>query len=194
METLQDMEQARFAGSSAKRPAYADAAGTWPTARSRDGKGGNEERNNPDDRNLADAAEFWQTPGTDSFRGRGGDRKDEPGLDRQAKWATPKATQGMGKYGITDGKKYLKLDGQAEAANWATPKACDGHKPSAGKRTGQDLSHQARAREWYGEDSLEEILCLPPRLNPTFVEWLMGFPRGWSLPFVGTDSAASGTP
>ncbi len=32
----------------------------------------------------------WQTPGTDSFRSRSGDRKDEPGLDQQARvWPTP---------------------------------------------------------------------------------------------------------
>jgi hypothetical protein len=41
-------------------------------------------------RKLEDQAEFWQTPGTDSFRSRGGERKDEMGLDQQARtWGTP---------------------------------------------------------------------------------------------------------
>lgn len=35
----------------------------------------------------------WQTPGTDSFRSRGGDRKDEMGLDQQARrWGVPWAS------------------------------------------------------------------------------------------------------
>ena len=35
--------------------------------------------------------ELWQTPQVDSFRSRGGDRKDEMGLDQQARlqWVTP---------------------------------------------------------------------------------------------------------
>jgi hypothetical protein len=40
--------------------------------------------------NLEDQSTVWQTPGTDSFRCRGGDRKDEQGLDQQARtWPTP---------------------------------------------------------------------------------------------------------
>jgi len=40
---------------------------------------------------LEGAAELWQTPAVDSFRSRGGDRKDEMGLDQQARiaWVTP---------------------------------------------------------------------------------------------------------
>lgn len=36
--------------------------------------------------------QMWQTPATDSFRSHGGDRKDEQGLDQQARlWATPQS-------------------------------------------------------------------------------------------------------
>lgn len=40
---------------------------------------------------LMDQAGLWQTPQVDSFRSRGGDRKDEMGLDQQARlqWVTP---------------------------------------------------------------------------------------------------------
>jgi hypothetical protein len=31
------------------------------------------------------------------------------------------------------------------------------------------------------------------QLNPRFVEWLMGWPAGWSDPFDGTGSGCSGT-
>lgn len=41
---------------------------------------------------IAEQAEQWQTPATDSFRSRGGDRKDEMGLDQQARfWPSPAA-------------------------------------------------------------------------------------------------------
>lgn len=39
---------------------------------------------------LMAQSEIWQTPGTDSFRSRGGDRIEEMGLDQQARfWPTP---------------------------------------------------------------------------------------------------------
>lgn len=41
---------------------------------------------------FAKQATEWQTPATDSFRSRGGDRKDEMGLDQQTRfWPTPNA-------------------------------------------------------------------------------------------------------
>jgi hypothetical protein len=43
--------------------------------------------------NLATTAAMWPTPQTDSFRSRGGDRRDEKGLDRMARdWPTPMAS------------------------------------------------------------------------------------------------------
>ena len=47
---------------------------------------------------LANQVDMWQTPATDSFRSRGGDRKDEMGLDQQAQnfgetWPTPCANE-----------------------------------------------------------------------------------------------------
>jgi hypothetical protein len=74
-------------------------------------------------RNLNDEAAHWQTPATDSFRSRGGDRKDEMGLDQQA-------------------RLFLPQD-QATAA---------GEQSSGTRRV----------------------------LNPQFVEWLMGWPIGWT--------------
>jgi hypothetical protein len=40
---------------------------------------------------LMDQVGLWQTPAVDSFRSRGGDRKEEMGLDQQARiaWSTP---------------------------------------------------------------------------------------------------------
>ncbi len=86
---------------------------------------------------LPDQAAHWQTPATDSFRSRGGDRKDEMGLDQQA-------------------RVFPSSPPDQE------------HAPS-------------------GSESCESGPTLRPRLNPAFVEWLMGWPLGW------TDFAPVGT-
>jgi len=45
--------------------------------------------------NLATTAVLWPTPQIDSFRSRGGYRRDEKGLDRMARdWPTPMANDG----------------------------------------------------------------------------------------------------
>jgi len=93
------------------------------------------------------AAAAWQTPGTDSFRSRGGDRKDEMGLDQQAR------------------------------AGWPTPQAAEAKQVKANKRGNPSLTTAAGG----GTET-------PKRLNPRFVEWLMGFPLGWtSFEHSGTE-------
>lgn len=81
--------------------------------------------------------EIWQTPGTDSFRSRGGDRKDEMGLDQ-------------------------------EARNWESSLPAE-------------MTGMPGGVCWCGNPS-----CVLPshkrKLNPWFVEWLMGLPIGWTLP------------
>jgi hypothetical protein len=49
---------------------------------------------------------LWQTPATDSFRSRGGERKDEQGLDQQARgfWPTPRREPGT--HSMVKGKRY----------------------------------------------------------------------------------------
>ena len=57
---------------------------SWPTPGANDYKGSAREGQR---RGQLDEAteQHWQTPATDSFRSRGGDRKDEMGLDQQAR-------------------------------------------------------------------------------------------------------------
>lgn len=74
-------------------------------------------------RKAMELAAQWQTPATDSFRSRGGDRKDEQGLDQQARSFLP---------------------------------------PDQATQAGQQSSETRRV------------------LNPQFVEWLMGWPIGWT--------------
>lgn len=79
--------------------------------------------------NLQDQTSVWQTPGTDSFRSRGGDRKDEMGLDQQARF-------------FPTSLPALQIPD--------------------------------------GQPSSESVQTSRRRLNPRFVEWLMGFPIGWT--------------
>lgn len=71
---------------------------------------------------LAAIVENWQTPGTDSFRCRGGDRKDEMGLDQEVRnWSTPHGMMGHeadGRYGC--GGEHAK-----QATNWQSPQTRD---------------------------------------------------------------------
>lgn len=66
----------------------------WTTPQAHDGMGGPRTAeqlelaratNKGGNCNLSTDAVIWQTPGTDSFRSRGGDRKDEMGLDQMAR-------------------------------------------------------------------------------------------------------------
>lgn len=70
-------------------------------------------------------------------------------------WQTPRATEGMGRYGKTNGKRYPKLWGEAELASWVTPSARDWKdtpgmatkRPDGRKRLDQ-LPRQAALAGW----------------------------------------------
>jgi len=128
--------------------------------------------------NLSDSAMLWQTPATDSFRSRGGDRVDEMGLDQQTRtmWATPIAND------AASGRTSLNSAGMKlgpQANNWDR---CP--------------SHPAPPTATPGPPSSPNGPTSRPRLSPRFVEWLQGFPQNWTLPCatVPTASAPSATP
>lgn len=110
---------------------------------------------------FAKQANQWQTPATDSFRSSGGDRKDEMGLDQQARSHQVQA--------IPDGP-ISSESGHGLPRRFPTP--------SASMATMQDMEQA----QYAGSDpnrpkysSLEKR-----RLNPRFVSWLMGFPVDWT--------------
>ena len=117
---------------------------------------------------LEGAAELWQTPAVDSFRSRGGDRKDEMGLDQQARiaWVTPASRDWKGANSETHVTETV-----------------------GGRRHMDQLSNQvehsfrpAQQTEMHGETSSQPAPTSRRRLNPLFVEWLMGLPDGWTSP------------
>lgn len=145
----------------------------WPTPATRDYKGSNgpEHLENGTGRLHLDqlpnfVEHLWQTPATDSFRSRGGDRKNEQGLDQQARlWPTPRSHE-VGQYTRDHGdptKSRPSLTGQVFLTS--------------------DSSRQDLTNLPSGARSLIERRTL----NPLFVEWLMGWPIGW------TDCACSAT-
>lgn len=101
----------------------AQATGAWPSPRAEDSESAGNHPNATD--SLTGATKDWQTPGTDSFRSRGGNRKDEMGLDQQARtqdWATPNVPN----RGPEARQKKKKRgsggeDLQTQAGTWPTP-------------------------------------------------------------------------
>jgi hypothetical protein len=98
-------------------------------------------------------------------------------------WGTPTSRDWKDTGDMTNVPVNGLLDRQVK--QWGTPRAADGMQHSL--REPKNIKNgNARAR-------LEDQVALSEgqgggSLNPTWVEWLMGFPTGW------TDLEASGTP
>ena len=202
-----------------------EAAEHWATPNAHDGRRPGSDATSTQGANLKRDAEIWQTPSTDSFRSRGGDRKDEMGLDQEARnWKTPHGMSNVdfrGKVGGCGGGEFAK-----QANNWVTPNARDWKSETGSENNRYDrtpglsrqvynLSHPdppipdgpassenvptsrrlwPTARQEPGthsivngkryETSLEYVARdqkdQTRRLNPRFVEWLMGFPISWT--------------
>jgi DNA (cytosine-5)-methyltransferase 1 len=163
-------------------------------------------------------ATHWQTPAIDSFRSRGGDRKDEMGLDQQSRnWPTARAedAESCGNHpGAADsltgiarswptpcanpaprGKNFAMSDGHyhphdltTAASQWPTPNA------NNGKGVQNVADCKAQGHQVKLQDVAVSSFRLGPansthgaksspntrRLNPLFVESLMGLPPGWT--------------
>ena len=110
---------------------------------------------------------LWRTPGASDSEGRG-------------EYATYEAY----KTGRLDKGKQLSLSNQVKFPQlWPTPRSCEWKGAAANRYPGgPNYRHQL----------CEAVEATPSgvigKLNPTWVEWLMGFPIGW------TDLNASETP
>jgi hypothetical protein len=160
---------------------------------------------------LGAAASLWQTPASDSFRSRGGDRRDEMGLDQQGRnWITPNARDWKSETGsehntydktpnlsrqvyrvshpapeIPDGPNCSE-NAQTSRRHWYTPSG----NPSGMYAEGQETMNSRTARLGRSEASVGCTLANQAvktiqsgesrRLNPRFVEWLLGLPIGWT--------------
>ena len=166
-------------GGRSSKPGLADQAeAMWPTAR------------------AEDAESAGNHPGvTDSLTG----------VTRN--WSTPREHE-RGAYQNDSGdpeKPRLTLTGEAE--QWATPRTISGGGESGERKQelgreesgGGDLQAQAQGfgppaarAPTPGSKSSPSTPNSPRRLNPAFVEWLMGWPEGWTS-LEPIDSASPGT-
>lgn len=130
----------------------------------------------------------WPTPGTDSFRSRGGGRKDEMGLDqlarRSANWATPTVNDAANLAAPSQFRRNSQALNVQAKANWSTPRASDGAKGGphqAFGAGGQPLPAQAAATAIPGamQSGPHAPMASSGALNPAWVCWLMGYPSGW---------------
>lgn len=171
---------------------------------------------------LGQIASDWQTPATDSFRSRGGDRKDEQGLDQQARdWATPRTiTGGKESKESKESRGAGGMDLQQQAADWPTPNSGDGTRgtqeadgkrclllttrarefpilPAVGTPQGSLFSLQDETPLDIGAMSSTTGHTLPPhsetrKLNPFFVEYLMGWFPGSTSALIDLGWAVTG--
>jgi len=134
-------------------------------------------------------AEYWGTPTAN-------DRNQSPrqvhhGIqlaNQVDKWQTPTQPLGGRKSRSGSRKNELLLDGQAKA--WPTPQASDDKRDrqsDEGMRkwanrdaASNELSVSARSHHLQTEIGKESPNGSTRRLNPAFVEWLMGWPIGWT--------------
>ncbi len=136
-----------------------NGSSSWPSPKVSEANGSGEHGTGGPD--LRTVSENWQTSGTDSFRSRGGDRIEEPGLDRQARfWATPSSRDEKGEY--LDGA-MVRNDGKARG-DLPPDQASRFSHPTARETTSD------------GPRSSPTIPTSRPRLNVAFVAHLMGWP------------------
>lgn len=185
------------------------AAKTWPTPNATDGDKAPEHfSRGPSNPSLPSAAKTWSTPRSSDGE-KGGPNQTFSGggvplVTQTAQWSTPSVADVTG--GRTsrsgDRKGELLLNSQAKAVGqWMTPRVeaggytRDKGNPDAERLT---LEGQAKAKTTTLASSLPAPEISKPGetpsperriLNPRFVEWLMGWPPGWTL-LASTSSAS----
>lgn len=173
---------------------------------------------------LTDAMREWATPNAqlhnyledpESYAARSarlvaeGTRPLGVNLGQQAQtWQTPRASDGDkgGPNQTLKGKPSLTAQARAEA--WPTPAARDSKGANGPEHLAKERGHHDQLPNavalWSGRPDPETSTggpeSSPPthtsrRLNPAFVEWLMGWPPNWSTPgsFGPTDCASWAT-
>ena len=111
---------------------------------------------------------LWQTPAVDSFRSRGGDRKDEMGLDHKRGSRSSQL--------LRHGTFGAKRGGAATMSHFNRPSV-----PTLPAMIEHSFLPDQQT-EMHGEKSSQTALTSRRRLNTKFVEWLMGLPEGWTSP------------
>lgn len=185
------------------------SASAWPTPTANDWKGSGPTLERKDGQMRGDRLDYateqlWTTPSAGDGQ-RGGtitENMSGTSLTQQVNtlWMTPRSHE-VGQYQYSKGDKTKPvptLTGQS--LQWSTPSVADvqgGRKSRSGERN-SELLMNGQADELCSlldltTSTVGETHSRPRRsLNPLFVEWLMGWPPGWTLA-AWTDFACSGT-
>lgn len=155
-----------------------NGCGLWPTPKvSRGGYTYSKGDHSKPTPTLEDAVKIWPTPTVgDATGGRTTSKgKDHPtSLNMAARlWPTPRSTDGTNG-GLVTPRKSRNGGNLIEAVSmemFPSPKARDW-------RTG-DRPENREARHWRTPD-LNDVAAPGGQLNPDWVEWLMGWPVGWT--------------
>ena len=108
--------------------------------------------------------------------------RGRPSLETMAsknRWPTPTVgdsrSSGMRDNPGSNANPGTSLTDAVVRKRWATPRAVDGEKPA-----GMSTRRQKAGKK---PDSLHQQIAQPAggQLNPTWVEWLMGWPLGWTV-------------
>lgn len=134
--------------------------------------------------NLEGAAKAWATPHANMITGAGTQGR-QGGMNLQTQgtnWATPRATDGE-KGGPNQQDRSGSLPLPSQNVQWATPTSRDWRSDLSQQTDaelygtkGRPLSRQVQVTYARGQRSSINS----PKLNPRFVEWLMGLPQGWT--------------
>ena len=157
-------------------------------------------------------AETWNTPRATEFKspGRSIEHREEGKpiehlSEQSTSWRTPSASDPVGGVKDLNSDKYKnaeapKIKLRDQSVSWPTPRMNDfkGHCTEAttrkdGKCRNDQLQNAVihtgplgQVKQKNGNESSKSDPTSPQplkkRLNPNFVEWLMGVPIGWSLP------------
>ena len=189
----------------------------WPTPRGTDGeKGGPNQRGSSGDLMFPSAASQWKTPhgmGNVDASGKAGGAGGGEFAKQANQWRTPSAGH-PDKGGPQNPEKRLvgghTMDLQDQVTTWPTPSARDHKSGDASQETleknARPLNEMAQVFSrpnpvtqkpgvncWCGNLGCD-LPSHKRRLNPYFVEILMGLPLNWTSKTVRTDCGVSGTP
>lgn len=151
-----------------RAPTLLTAVSRWPTPRQSDANGsGTHGEGGPD---LRTKARQWATPAGWDCQGSTGGGQGRSLRTDVRRWISPTGRPGL--QTTPRGKQSPKAT-RSSSRLWMTPKsrACGSTSKTTGRPLERSTSLQAQAHVQTGGKR---------RLNPLFVEWLMGFPIGWT--------------
>jgi DNA (cytosine-5)-methyltransferase 1 len=143
---------------------------------------------------LTDAMRQWPTPDARAAerinRSPSDGAAERPTLALASRlWPTPNTGESVSGHGRRGGSgmadRQSSRDLEVQARGWPTPAARDVKGANTNQTHATDQLANVTAR-WSGPpgprtSSAGDLPSLStPRLNPRFVEWLMGFPIGWT--------------